>query len=273
MARIVAGYDGSPAALAALSWAAEEARLRGVALTVLTVLPDHHPALSDELSYDEAGVLDAVRSDVDRIAGGTDVELRPAYGYPASQLVRACSPDGLLVVGSRGRSTIAGLVLGSVSRSCLHTAPCPVVVVHPVVPTDPRRGRVIVGIDASPASRRALAVAATEARLRKADLLAVHAVHWDHFGAELVAPATRQLVDWGRRLVATELADNAVHARPVIVPGHAPDVLVRRSANADLLVLGSRGHNPFSILRLGSTADHCARYAHCPVMIVPDQPG
>jgi nucleotide-binding universal stress UspA family protein len=52
------------------------------------------------------------------------------------------------------------------------------------------------------------------------------------------------------------------------VPGHAGDVLVRHSTHADLLVIGSRGRNQLAMLLLGSTSDHCARHAGCPVMVV-----
>jgi nucleotide-binding universal stress UspA family protein len=51
------------------------------------------------------------------------------------------------------------------------------------------------------------------------------------------------------------------------VPGYAPELLVEHSADVDLLVLGSRGHNPVAGLLLGSTSEHCARHAHCPVMV------
>lgn len=162
------------------------------------------------------------------------------------------------------------MLLGSVSRACLHAAPCPVVVVRPEPTPTPPHGRVIVGVDVSPQARHALTVAAEEARLRGC---AVHAVHWEHLGAEFVAPTTRQLIAWGKHLVDTELAHTNVTARPVVIHGHASDVLVRHSAHADLLVLGSRGRNPLANLLLGATSDHCAQHAHCPTMIVRSGPG
>jgi nucleotide-binding universal stress UspA family protein len=82
-------------------------------------------------------------------------------------------------------------------------------------------------------------------------------------------------VAWGKRLVVGELTEMGVHARPVVIPGHASDVLVRHSANAELLVVGSRGHSPLVNLWLGSTSEHCAQHAQCAVMIVRhgDVPG
>jgi nucleotide-binding universal stress UspA family protein len=107
-------------------------------------------------------------------------------------------------------------------------------------------------VDASDPSRLAIEVAADEARLRGAALHAVHAVHWDHLGAELVAPDTAQLVSWGKGLLDRELARAGVSARPVVIAGHAGDVLVRHSRHADLLVVGATGHNPLIGFRLGS---------------------
>lgn len=93
-------------------------------------------------------------------------------------------------------------------------------------------------------------------------------MHWNHLGADLIVPATRQLVAWGKELVAAELADSGVAARPVILNGHPSDVLVRHSNHADLLALGSRGHSQIAGMLLGSTSDYCTRHASCPVMVV-----
>jgi hypothetical protein len=104
-------------------------------------------------------------------------------------------------------------------------------------------GRVIVGVDASVPSRRALLVAADEARIRGAEL---HAVYWDHLG---------------------------VAARTVILDGHPSDVLGRHSEHADLLVMGLHRYSPVTGSLLGSTSDFCARHALCPVMSSADTAG
>ncbi|HSK34246.1 MAG TPA: universal stress protein, partial [Propionicimonas sp.] len=190
-------------------------------------------------------------------------------GGAAAVLCETCDASDLLVVGSRGHNPFTGLVLGSISRACLHHAPCSVVVVRPS-PRPPRpHGRVVVGIDTSGPARRALHVAAGEARLRAAELDVIHAVQWDQLHEpQLIAPATRQLDSWTKEAVGEELAESGVAGHPMVVNGHPADVLVRHSANADLLVLGSRGHNPLATLVVGSTSDYCARHAECPVMIV-----
>jgi Universal stress protein family len=60
-----------------------------------------------------------------------------------------------------------------------------------------------------------------------------------------------------------------VPGRPVVAD-HAAEVLVHHSAEADLLVLGLRKRNPVAGLLLGSTSEHCAQHAHCPVMVSHD---
>lgn len=257
MDQVIAGYDGSAHARAALGWAAEEARLHDVPLRVLTVT-DTRAA--------PAGPLRArLRPEIEEITGGM-AEHHVEDGGTAARLVGACGHDDLLVVGSRGHGPLAERLLGSVSHACLHAAPCPVVVVRE---RPARSGDVVlVGVDGSAAGRQALVVAAEEARLRGAVLHAVHAVHWDHVGAEMIAPTVHQLLDWGRHLLAKELAEAGVDAHALVIHGYADDLLVRHSAHAALLVLGARGHSALTRLLLGSTADHCARHAHCPTMIV-----
>jgi nucleotide-binding universal stress UspA family protein len=268
--QVLVGFDGSAGAVAALGWGAREAQLHGVGLVAFAALDTAPPApVPQRLSVgDSEALLDSLRNAVQKITPDHPAAFRYGIGVAAQLLIAACQAEDVLVVGARGRSLFAGLLLGSVSRACLKAAPCPVVVVRE--DTEPARpvGRVIVGVDASEPSRRALQVAAREAEVRGAALHAIHAVHWDHLGVELIAPATQQLVAWGKDLVAAELAGSRVAARPVILNGHPSDVLVRHSKHADLLVLGSRGHSQVAGMLLGSTSDYCTRHASCPVMVV-----
>jgi nucleotide-binding universal stress UspA family protein len=255
---VVVGVDGSPAAAAALAWAAGEARLRDVELVAWTI---------EDRSVVDTGVVRTPDTAYEELTGGYPLTMRHGHGDAATGLVAACADADLLVVGSRGRTPLAELVLGSVSRACVTRAPCPVVVVRPQPEQASPRGRVAVGVDLSGHSRQALRAAAAEARLRDAALDVVHAVHWQNIGTELLTPTPEQLVEWGQTLVAAELAATEVAGRPVVVHGYATAVLVRQSADADLLVVGSRGRGPVTGLLLGSTSEHCVRHAHCPVMV------
>lgn len=144
---------------------------------------------------------------------------------------------------------VAGLLLGSVSQTCIARAPCSVVVVRPTPGRPGPHDRVIVGIDASGLARRALHVAASESCLRAAELDVIHAVQWDQLHEpQLIVAATRQLVSWTEDVVEEEVAESGVAGHPIVVNGNPADVLVRRRANADLLVVGSRGHSPLATL-------------------------
>lgn len=260
--RVVVGFDGSPAAAVALVWATREATLRAAELVVITVLERRDP----HHDVDPAKTL-AAQLLKESLTGGYPVSVREFRGDAATELVGACTDTDLLVVGSRGRGPLAGLMPGSVSRACLSHAPCPVVVV-PARPTRAApRHRVMVGVDGSGHSRAALSAAAEEARLRGASLDIVHVVHWDNIGTELLTPEVDQLVEWGVKLVDDEVAATGVAGRHLIVHDNPSDVLVRDSADADLLVLGAHEHHGVEGLLLGSTSEHCVRHAHCPVMV------
>jgi nucleotide-binding universal stress UspA family protein len=261
--RVVVGFDGSASAGAALSWAVEEARLHDAPLEVWAVV--------------DAPEAAEVRASFEQFVAGTSAELRTdsqdGHGGVAAALCQVCDPSDLLVVGSRGRNPVAGLLLGSVSQACLAHAPCSVVVVRPVPAQTSPHDRVIVGIDTSSPAGRVLHLAASEARLRGAELDVIHAVQWDQLqDPQLIVPATRQLVSWTTEVVDEERVASGVAGRPIVVNGEPAHVLVRRSADADLLVLGSLGHSPLGTLAMGSTSDYCTRHAACPVMVVrPEQ--
>lgn len=254
--RVVVGFDGSPAAEAAVRWSADEARLRGDELVVCVVVEPTMPYLFEHSN-----------SDIEGLAAGYPVTVRRPHGHAAHELVAASADAELLIVGSRGRNPLLGLLLGSVSRACLAHAACPVVVVRPQADTRPRHGVVAVGVDTSAESLRALHLAAKEARHRGAALEVVHAVNWENVGMGLSRPTDEQLIRWGHTFVTELLQENHVEGEPAVVTGQAQDALVDSSGHADLLVLGSRGRRALAGALLGSTSDHCASHASCPVMI------
>jgi nucleotide-binding universal stress UspA family protein len=143
---IVVGVDGSEPSREALRWAAAEARLRDarlVAVHVWTFVPPTpigEPGMIPMPPGDYAGQLEAERAAAqaeleEALAGafpdGTsgEIETKLAEGDAAEQLAAEATGADLLVVGSRGRSGIASVLLGSVSSHLVSHAPCPVVVV------------------------------------------------------------------------------------------------------------------------------------------------
>ena len=138
---IVVGIDHSDGAKAALRFALEEARLRGVKLRavhawkfdyleapgLMRTLP---PGEYETLHSAAEAALDATFKEVGN-AEGVEVERRVVQGAPAGVLVEESRGADLLVVGSRGLGGFAQLLLGSVSQQCANHAKCPVVIVRP----------------------------------------------------------------------------------------------------------------------------------------------
>ena len=137
--------------------------------------------------------------------------------------------------------------------------------------------RVRDGAAGSPGSRKALTWAAVEAADHGADLVVINV--WEH---TLLPPAgsvsvSEHYVPDPSQATAEELLqvikeelgeDPPVLVRPHVKQGRPAKVLMEESANADLLVVGERGHGGFAGLVLGSVSQHVAAYAKCPVTVV-----
>lgn len=134
---VVVGVDDSEEAQAAIKWAAEEAARRGVPLVAVHSWRAW-PWLTDALggwSISDAnlgaGLEQMVKDFVDPyLAPGQAFETRLTMGHPAVRLLEESGSASLVVVGSRGRGGLAGMLLGSTSREVLRQAHCPVVVVR-----------------------------------------------------------------------------------------------------------------------------------------------
>src|SRR5580700_11232761 len=133
-----------------------------------------------------------------------------------------------------------------------------------------RKQLVVVGVDGSAESVGALQWAAAYAGATGATLQAIHS--WHYPGAvggapESVTDEVRQrMVDTLAHAIAEGAPDVAVDQR--LGYGHPAQVLVDASSEADLLVVGSRGHGAFTGMLVGSVSLHCVTHAHCPVVVV-----
>jgi nucleotide-binding universal stress UspA family protein len=146
-----------------------------------------------------------------------------------------------------------------------------------------QRGDVIVGVDGSAGGSAALLWAAAEARLRGTRLRVIHAWRFSYpevagygwGGSVEVLPRTGMsdlhraaegLLDVAAAHLASEGVD--VDLECEAIEGAPAEVLVGAAREADLLVVGSRGHGGFVGLLLGSVSQQCAHHAPCPVVIV-----
>jgi nucleotide-binding universal stress UspA family protein len=169
---ILVPYDDSPYARVAAAHARAIAAARGAPTTLLQVLPAnlHGGARSgaEQRAHEVLGEQATLF--------GTPVSTRVAFGEPAATIAEVAVHAGLVVVGSRGRSVVAGLLLGSVTRFLLRSLPTPILVVHE---RPPPIGRVVVGVDDGESAPAVVGAAQALAEAMHAPLRMVFALDAD----------------------------------------------------------------------------------------------
>lgn len=135
-------------------------------------------------------------------------------------------------------------------------------------------GAVVVGVDGSDSSRRALEWAAEYARQMGHPLVAIYAWEWPRrFGVLAPLPSVTDFEDDGRQILVESIEkalgpDRAPQVARKVLRGYAALVLVEASRTASLVVVGSRGHGEFAGMLLGSVSEFLSTHAHSPVVIV-----
>ena len=282
---IVVGVDGSPSSLDAVDLAARQARPRGASLRVVHAFV--WPYLGAPLGPSPVGPPEGgLQHDAERLlaealeraraaAPDLDVDGEIVTGMAAAVLVEESRAATMIVLGDRGLGGFTGLLVGSVAVQLAAHAHCPVLVVRG------RRqatGSVVLGVDGSPQGALAVMHAFEEASLRGADLLAVHAwldpVPLQAGDVLPVLYETDALEAEEARLLAEAIAgcrerypDVVVREELVRAPARA--CLIDRSAQAQLMVLGTRGRGGIGGLLLGSVSQSLLHHADCPVLVVP----
>lgn len=252
--RVLVGIDGSEESREA---ARQAATLTGGSLTLLAAYDIASalvggtglgvPAYYDEDLQRESATAAVQQAQQDVQAASSTGKIVRGVAWDALIDEAERAEDTLIVVGSRGVGRMAGIVMGSVATEIVHKAPCSVLVARK------RSGgafprKIVVGIDGSPQSLAAYAVAKQLAEKFETELVPVLA----HGGKQIEGHLVDQLVGHYRE----ELPDEPVTA------------LVAASADADLLVVGSRGLH--GIKALGSVSERVAHQARCSVLIVRD---
>jgi nucleotide-binding universal stress UspA family protein len=275
---VLVGVDGSPPSLAAAQLAAHEAKLRGCPLRVVHVDPwANHAGRS--AGPPAAGrtappqqVLRAVLARVAAAEPDVKVTTDVLAGDAGAALIDGSADAVLAVVGHRGASGFAELLLGSVSAKLAAHAHCPVIVVRGAAGGDD----VVVGVDGSRAGDPAIGFAFSEADRCRAPVLALHAAT----GPQFSGPSDALIYDWraeeGRAagLLGRAVADWHEQFPDLLVQrrvrwGAPGDSLVNASRSAQLVVVGRRGGGGFHGLRLGGVAHVLLHHAACPVAVVP----
>lgn len=259
-ARVLVGIDGSAESVEA---ARQAARLldSGGGLTLLAAY-DRPPTLvggvnvgvpmylDDDVQREAATkTLTAAR---EKLPADLAVQIRAVRGSSWDELIRQVerNHDTLLAVGAHGRNRALGILLGSTATEVVHKAPCSVLVTRAAATTFPRS--VVVGVDGSRPSLQAAEVAIELAARHGASLRVLAAMGGKPIDTDGLPGLRHRLETSASRL---EWSDQ----RPV-------EALLAATADADLLVVGSRGLHGFA--SLGSVSERLAHRAPCSVLVI-----
>ncbi|WP_326545500.1 universal stress protein [Mycolicibacterium sp. ND9-15] len=283
---VVVGADGSESATAAIRWAAREASMRNVPLTLVHVNAvsaaaaalvawpaGQVPEQVIEQQEDEARAIlaDAVGIAEKSIDDGKRLVITGEMflGWPVPTLVKLSEEAELVVVGCRGRTALRRALLGSVSSGLIRHAHCPVAVIHDDASPSSRLP-VLLGIDGSRSSESATAIAFDEASWRGVDLVALHvwsdadmpafSMDWAEVQAAAHRTLSERLAGWQDRYPDVNVTKLVEFQRPA-------HQLLELSERAQLVVVGSHGRGGFAGMVLGSVSSVVAEAARVPVIV------
>lgn len=281
---IVVAVDGSPASNTAVTWAARDAAMRNVPLTVVHAVvtptatwpPVAYPeALAVRLEDEgKRAVMDAIKlaeeaMPPDRKAA---VGRELVFSAPAHALTEMSSDAEMIVMGTAGRGFLGRGVLGSVSSDVVRQANCPVAVIHEDGLQVTQDAPVLVGIDGSPVSELAAEIAFDEASFRGVDLVALHAwsdiavtselpdAEWSSVEEAAQRGLSESLAGWRERYPDVTVHRQLVRDRPA-------RQLIEKASAAQLVVVGSHGRGGLSGMLLGSVSNAVLHHVRTPVIV------
>lgn len=280
---IVVGVDGSPHTSEVVTWAAHEALMRGIPVTLAHVISPVPVSMHDlRIRHRIARwrtsratrIVTEARNLVESVGATDPPEVRTElfFDHPVPALTRLSKDAHLVVVGRGRRDPLTRHLPGSVSTGLCHHAHCPVAVI-------PERdagsadvaGGVLVGIDGSPASESATAIAFDEASRRGVELTALHAwsdaavfpaigEDWHTCRTEADELLAERLAGWQERYPDVRIERRIVCDRPA-------HHLLESARHAQLVVVGSHGRGGFAGMLLGSVSTAVAQSVDVPVIV------
>ena len=293
MAHVLVGVDGSDAGVAALRWAVDHARARKAAVVAMHAWQPPMPAYAvaemsgavylpdtnDPAVYAEAArdvVCHAIQAAGADRQPAVDITARIETGPAAAVLATQTRHAAILVIGRGHHSALGQLLDGSVLSAALQHADCPIVIVPPrwSPALEDGTSRVLIALAQGHAATDAFRWAAEEAGARGWPLVPIHVRGQAHGARNQDWPSASELDEAAlRRLpdMPNALSDSAVQGAPTVLVGEPGTELVRYAGTHDLLVVGGRGRGSLAGWLLGSTSNHCAQHAACPVVVVRNE--
>lgn len=289
---ILFATDGSQGSATAEAYAYALAQSWGASLTVMNVL-EFPSGLDPESSVNRLYLAELMRQATRELVDvkeralkhGISAETKIATGIPSEEVVAAATNEHpeLIVVGTRGKTGLAHVLLGSTAERIIRSAPCPVLAVQDEVPGDdgvdrrpPTLKRILVPVDFSDCSLDALEYGVLVAQRCKASITIVHVMEPVSYGLDFTLPhvAKREqirteLTEKLAKLVSA-LADAGVSSDFALSGGLPTDAILdkARAQSTDVIVMGTHGRRGLSHLLFGSVAEAVLRKALCPVLTV-----
>ncbi|MGR6584983.1 universal stress protein (plasmid) [Rhodococcus qingshengii] len=283
---IIVGIDGSQHSRDALGWAVREATLRDVPLLLVCATtyrrtndgPDLARELRDRADRVLATALGIARAEA--VAGSIEVRGEVSRQYAPGALIDRSADASMIVLGRRGLDEYSRGFVGSVCAAVARRAKCPVAVIDGWSRDETVEGPVVVGVDGSMNSEPAIGLAFEECALRGASLIVLHACFDQDMSTLQDDSATevRAAVEEAGRLVLAESVSRwwkqfpEVRVRRNLVRDRPVEHLLDLAADAQLVVVGTRGRGGFVGMDIGSTGTALLHKTPCPLLMVR-QPG
>lgn len=281
---LVVGVDGSDTSTNAALWAGALASRWKCTLVVATAIPPTTARYSPTAALVESQFVSERREDAESIIDSAAATVRAAHpqvdvqsaigpGPAGTFLVEAAEHARMIVIGSTGVGAVRSLLLGSTALHVSNKAPCAVAVWRGPA-TEPDTKPVVVGVDGSDLSSAAVTVAFEFAAFVDAPITAVHTWQWTSAlrATSIGLPEAETVQQQEQALLSERLAGTAdlfpdVSVRRIAEQGSAAQTLLRESADAQLIVVGSHGRGPILGAVLGSTSQNLLHHARCPVIV------
>ena len=288
--RILFATDGSQGSARAEAYACALAQSWGASLTVMSVLefpPGMNPDYVVNRLYLDEWMQEVTTRLVDvtaRAGGlGLSVQSRIATGIPSEEVLAVARAEeaDLVVVGTRGKTGLEHVLLGSTAERIIRMAPCPVLTV-PVAKQlagehlKATVTRMLVPVDFSDCSLDALEYGALIAQRSNTSLKLFHVLEPVSYGLDFTLPQmaqressktaiTKRLSDFVSALTSLGLASD------FLISGGLPADSILDAARAqsvDVIVMGTHGRRGLSHALCGSVAESVLRRSSCPVLTV-----
>ena len=292
--RLLLATDFSDEARRAEEYASALAASWQIPLSVMTVL-EFPPGMNPDYAVNKQYLTDRMHEVSTRLAEfkerirrrGIVATTHIVNGIPSERVIAAAQSEeaDLLVVGTRGKSGLAHVLLGSTAERVIRSAPCPVLAV-PTLKDDLSTEesislkRILVPTDFSDCSLDALEYAAVVASQSKASVEILHVLEPVYYGLDFTfehageRERKRKQIAQVLEDVSADLSKAGILVKTGIRGGIPPDTILEyvQTSASDLIIMGTHGRRGLSHLMTGSVTEAVLRRGRCPVLAVRKLP-